>query len=226
MNDQLYRQFFIASRVMLEAKKFDQLIDESKLRLKHASDEWLAANDELEKRKKDHKDFNILVFAIMFPPIIIVLLPIRIIQKIKFNKDKKNQLALMDELGKRMDEVLLQEDEFCKKVKRDQSKFLKEHLSELSFLPPDYHNLYAIGYMMTLIRTCRADSLKEVINLYEEEQYRLNMLEKTERANKQKKMEAEYISTILKEIAQQQAEINQTLDRIDLRQQSEYYNNL
>ena len=49
------------------------------------------------------------------------------------------------------------------------------HLSqklELSEVPIKYHNCDAINWMIDALRDKRADTLKEVINLYEEECYR------------------------------------------------------
>ena len=50
----------------------------------------------------------------------------------------------------------------------------------ISFLPEDYRNLQAIGFMLQAVKNCRADTLKEAINLYELE---IRVLKQNSRAN-------------------------------------------
>ena len=76
--------------------------------------------------------------------------------------------------------------------------------------------------MTTAIKNCRAESLKEVINLYEEELYRLKMLEKADQSNMLRRAEAEYLDAMANELAG----ISQSVENIEFLKLIEYYNNL
>lgn len=59
---------------------------------------------------------------------------------------------------------------------------LKEDV--LSFLPPMYWNSYAVAYMLLLVESGRADTLKEAMNMYEEERRYLIMLSAMDSMNR------------------------------------------
>lgn len=50
-------------------------------------------------------------------------------------------------------------------------KYILDNQHRLAFLPSDYRNPYAIGFMIKALENMRADSLKELVNLYEQEQH-------------------------------------------------------
>lgn len=51
----------------------------------------------------------------------------------------------------------------------ERNKFVNANKHILQFLPQEYQNASAVVYMEQAVRNCRADSLKEVINLYEDQ---------------------------------------------------------
>ena len=48
-------------------------------------------------------------------------------------------------------------------------KYILDNQHRLAFLPSDYRNAYAIGFMIKALENMRADTLKELVNLYEQE---------------------------------------------------------
>ena len=48
-------------------------------------------------------------------------------------------------------------------------QYITDSQSRLSFLPADYCNPHAIGFMLKALENMRADNLKELVNLYEQE---------------------------------------------------------
>lgn len=47
-----------------------------------------------------------------------------------------------------------------------------------SWYPRDYYSMYAVDCFLSLVENFRADTVKEMVNLFETDQYRKNMLEK------------------------------------------------
>ena len=60
------------------------------------------------------------------------------------------------------------------KITNSMETFMREHKNLLDFLPEKYHTIMAISFMLESVKNLRADTLKEVINLYEQE---LHLLE-------------------------------------------------
>ena len=59
-----------------------------------------------------------------------------------------------------------------REIEDERDRFLNEYAYVLDFLPEDYRDVMAVGYMEECIRNLRADTLKEAINLYEEQKHR------------------------------------------------------
>lgn len=52
-----------------------------------------------------------------------------------------------------------------------ETDWTKENKRLLEFLPHDYRELVAVSFMMNAVKNCRADTLKEAVNLFEEEKH-------------------------------------------------------
>ena len=50
-----------------------------------------------------------------------------------------------------------------------ETDWTKENKRLLEFLPHDYREIVAVSFMMNAVKNCRADTLKEAVNLFEEE---------------------------------------------------------
>lgn len=223
MNTELYKQFLNAFNVLANAEKFQEFIDESKLRWQQAAEEEENAQKELEYIKYKRKDTLTRLICVCFcPPVLPFALIAIFVKSNKYKNLIAQQEQQIEELSTRCDEVLAEEGEICKQIKADRSKYLNDNEKLLSFIPQDYRNIYAVGFMTTAIKNCRAESLKEVINLYEEELYRLKMLEKADQSNMLRRAEAEYLDAMANELAG----ISQSVENIEFLKLIEYYNNL
>ena len=223
MNTELYKQFLNAFSVLANAEKFQEFIDESKLRWQEAAEQEENAQKELEYIKYKRKDTMTRLVCVCFcPPVLPFALIALIVKSNKYKNLIQSQEQKIEELSSKCDKVLEEEGEICKQIKADRAKYLSDNDSLLAFIPQDYRNIHAIGFMTTAIKNCRADSLKEAINLYEEELYRLNMLEKAEQSNMLRCAENEYLDAMANELAG----INQGIENIEFLKLIEYYNNL
>ena len=103
---------------------------------------------------------------VVFPPVIVCAIIMTLV--IVKTKTKTKKLKSIMDAG-----VLTPEEtsrcEFCEKVMANATENLIPALSSLkkSILPKDYHNVYAVDWIVKAIENKRADNLKEAINLYE-----------------------------------------------------------
>ena len=99
-------------------------------------------------------------------------------------------------------------------------KFHEENSELVAFLPKQYANLEAVSFMLVAIHSGRADSLKEVYNLYEEQLHRW----KLEEAANQSAQAQEYMNIAIDELNAKQAQTNNLLRGIGLLQYMQYLN--
>ena len=94
--------------------------------------------------------------------------------RIKRKKYKKKAIkeheALEAELLPKMDKI---EKEIAQ-IQARLEQFVKGNEARYQFLPSNYRNHHAVGFMLKAVENLRADTLRDVINLYEHE---LHMLE-------------------------------------------------
>lgn len=68
--------------------------------------------------------------------------------------------------------ITAEDEKNYEKAQRELDAFQTSNQHVLEFLPPRYRNYLATQYMALAVANCRADSLKEAINLYEEQLHR------------------------------------------------------
>ena len=93
-------------------------------------------------------------------------------------------------------------------------KFVRENNYVIAFLPAQYRNIQAVSFMLVAVTSGRADSLKEVYNLYEEQLHRW----KLEDAAMESLQAQEYM-------VQAMQETNDRLKEIEFIQYLQYLNN-
>ena len=80
---------------------------------------------------------------------------------------------LIAEAEKYFEEVCCPIEQECsnniQNLTNERNEFVNANKHILQFLPEEYRNATAVIYMEQAVRNCRADSLKEVINLYEDQ---------------------------------------------------------
>ena len=97
-------------------------------------------------------------------------------------------------------------------------KFAEKNGHVLKFLPNQYRNLQATSYMLMAVKNGRADTLKEAINLYEEQLHRWRL----EDAARQSAEAQEYLALAVEELSARQAETNDHLRSIEFMQYMQY----
>jgi len=178
---------------------------------------------EAEEEKLRERLKGIGLTVLLLWPLGIIMLIIWIVQKINFKKRKEIEERRIKKLSQTAEEKMEEEEQKSNRIKREKAEFLKSQAQILSFLPADYQNLHAVGFMLTAVKNCRADTLKEAINLYESELGRLAMMDKIHRESQRQKMQAEALATALEEIAKNQESIDENLDAI---RRQQYYDHL
>ncbi len=130
--------------------------------------------------------FMLIINGILFLPI--ALLPFEIILGIKIYRRtvcKKKNDKLQAEAQKYYDEVFIpiakQDEEKYNLILEDKDKYIECYEPLLNTIPADYRNCRAVTFFEEVVRTGRADTLKEAMNLYEEQVHRWNLEAQGER---------------------------------------------
>ena len=97
-------------------------------------------------------------------------------------------------------------------------EFEKEYGYIENALPVSYRNLQASAYMLLAVVNGRADTMKEAVNLYEEQLHRW----KLEDAARQTAEAQEYMAQAVQELNARQAETNQRLRNIEYMEYQNY----
>lgn len=151
----------------------------------------------------------------------IVCLVAFFIQKYLANWLKKNEEAYNkkyeNEIKPQIEETQRNTDALTKKAEQ----FISENIHYIEFLPMQYRNLQAVTFMYLAVGNGRADTLKEAINLYEEQLHRWKLEEYAQEA-----AEAEaYMASALDELNTRQAETNAHLQAIEFIEYLNYLDN-
>ena len=103
---------------------------------------------------------------------------------------------------------------------------LQEGANELlAFLPETYHNAEAACYMLLAVKDGRADTLKEAMNLYEEQLHRWNMEKLAANSARMQQIYMESMQSAMREIADHQEQIQGQLSAIAGMQAMEMWRN-
>ena len=144
----------------------------------------------------------LMVFGIVYPII-------------KLKKIKKEFIIIYQNETKPQMEKCLDEIE---EIKEAMEKFGETNKHLLAFLPSKYRNLEATSYMLMVVSDGRAETLKEAMNLYEEQLHRWKM---EDLAQKNAEIQ-EYMADALDELNARQAETNAHLSAIEQMEFIEY----
>ena len=146
---------------------------------------------------------SVVIFLIGFVAFFGALITLIVLKKstTKSGNAKKDRCkSRYNELEEEIQELLKQKNTYIEKTER-----------YVSFLPSCYRNPQAIGFMLQSVTNLRADTLKEVINLYEHE---LHMLEQERILNnvaEMQRIQNENTMYALNAIQQNQERINSNL---------------
>lgn len=160
------------------------------------------------------------IFAEIFPIMFIGILSFTawIIGKRKFEKLENYFQNIYDkELKPQLDELDKEGYGLLDKLK----EFDANNSHYITWLPMNYRNQQAIGYLFLVIDSGRAETLKEAYNLYEEQLHRWKMEELA-----QQSVEAqEYAALAIEQLNRKQEETNAHLQAIEFIQYMQYLDN-
>lgn len=127
------------------------------------------------------------------------------------NLEKKYQKDAEDFWYSEGGYISAENDKNYNKAQRELEVFQNSNRHVVEFLPAKYRNLEATQYMAYAVGNRRADSLKEVINLYELQLHRWEM----ERLSQQAVYQNMQLQNSLDRLAEQQADTNRQLRNIE-----------
>ena len=100
------------------------------------------------------------------------------------------------------------------------NEFVAKNIHLIEFLPVKYRDIQAVTFMFCAVSDGRADSLKEAINLYEEQLHRWKLENAAQRAAEMQ----QYMGLAMHELNMRQAETNNLLREIEAIQFMDYVN--
>lgn len=136
-------------------------------------------------------------------------------------RTRKIQAKAEEEWIAKNGDALLQYQESIDRLENERNNFEKKHIRVLYFLPDIYRTRLATAYMERTVRTGRADSLKEAMNLYEEQLHRWRLEEQGRQLLQQKEMQTAMIQDQLTSILHEQRRVTNSLQNIEA---LEFYN--
>ncbi|MBE6801813.1 MAG: hypothetical protein E7530_02890 [Ruminococcaceae bacterium] len=168
----------------------------------------------------------LVVHALLLFPLI--LLPFEIVFGIKIYRRticKKKNDKLQAEAQKYYDEVFIpvanQDEKKYNAIIEDKEKYIAYYKPLLCIIPSDYLKYRAVTFFEEVVRTGRADTLKEAMNLYEEQVHRWNLEAQGERMIQQ-----QHYDNLMMQIQLCDIEIAQSKNAATLRsiESMEFYN--
>jgi len=150
------------------------------------------------------------VFLPVSAVFLVIFLSLFIISKIRLKKTAIDFKERRDHLDASIEE----EKESILEITKAAEKFAEENRYLLDVIPQQYRNLQATSYILVAVKNGRADTLKEAINLYEEQLHRWRL----ESAARQSAEAQEYLARAVEELSAQQEETNERLRYIQYAQ--------
>ena len=134
--------------------------------------------------------------------------------RVSLKKYKENEKILMEQL-RQEDEVKNKADEAAiAQLEADAVTLQKAAKELLAFLPDTYRNAEAACYMLLAVKDGRADTLKEAMNLYEEQLHRWKMEKIAANSARMQQIHMESMRSAMQEISDNQQHIQDQLSTI------------
>lgn len=132
------------------------------------------------------------------------------------SKSRKNQIIRMcdDEYETQIKPQIDESQSNLDSLRKNLTTFAQDNHHVVEFLPATYRNPQATSFMLLAVSNGRADTLKEAINLYEEQLHRW----KLEQYARQGAEAQEYCALAMDELNSRQAQTNAHLQAIEIMQ--------
>lgn len=145
----------------------------------------------------------------------------RIAKKQKKSPEKK-ALAFWNDIGSK---TCIENDSNIAKVEDELKKFRGKNIKVIKFLPEDYQeDIQAVSYLIHVIKNGLADTMKEALQLYEEQKHRWEMEASMHGMVRTMEMHNREMSAYMSEISAQQRITNSRLADIEMLTFLDYVN--
>ncbi len=150
----------------------------------------------------------------LFSVLIVIIVPIKV-----SIKAKRKNLSLQKESDEFWTSIgsdtVIKNNTAIRQLREEYENFKNKYMYTFDFLPSQYHDMNTIAHMYTIAASGRADTLKEVINLYEEEMRWLELKNQLE-------YQQECMNRNMENIYNQQVKTNRILNEIEFFQICHY----
>lgn len=160
---------------------------------------------------------RVTIFAGIF-----VIIAARMIAKNKKKQPEKNAADFWNKVGS---PTCIENDAKIAQIENELEEFSVKNYKVLDFLPKDYRDIYAVGYMIHVIKNGLADNMKEALNLYTEQQHRWKMESAMRGMAQSVELHNREMASYMSEISEQQRITNSRLADIELLTFLDYVNN-
>ena len=134
--------------------------------------------------------------------------------------ENANEIAYEKKISTDVKPIADEANENIENIKKIMSDFIDKNSHCVEIIPANYKNLEATSYMYLAVLNDRADTLKEAINLYEEQLHRWKLEISAQRAAEAQ----EYTAQAIEELSRQQAETNNHLRAIEFMEYANHMN--
>lgn len=226
MNEQLFTDLYNAA----EYYRITDLYEQIKACYRNDQQECIAKYMSMKERKESPVVANVLCMLFAFPVLCLgfaaegtfpkIFIIIGLFMLIGFpilnnkrckNATKKYQQEAEDFWYREGGYISAEDEKNYNKAQRELETFQKSNCHVLDFLPHRYRNYTATLFLANAVANCRADTLKEAINLYEQQLHQWEM----ERINQEIVYQNTQIQERLAGIYEQQADTNRKLRNIE-----------
>jgi len=248
MNKELYEKLLVAGNLFLTKKKTDDEIAAYERQIKNSYTD-LEEHYEVENYKLNVKtsvwvilgrifiilslvsigpsiglSFEYDNFRLLIQPILLIIFTISlyIIDGIKANKKKA---AVTKEYETKKEQLNARNKELTKTLNEQKEKINEiwaGYTGYFSFLPEKYQNVYAVSFMLDAVASMRADTLKEAINLWEDELKWIKDQEQKRQYETIRQRQNEQMLAAMSELEANQELINSNLRDIKFMQYVDY----
>lgn len=153
---------------------------------------------------------------------VLTVIAARMIAKNKKKQPEKDAADFWDKVGS---PTCIENESKITQIKTELKEFSAKNYKVLDFLPEDYRDIYAVGYMIHVIKNRLADNIKEALNLYTEQKHRWEMENAVHGMAQSMELHNREMASYMSEISEQQRITNSRLADIELLTFLDYVNN-
>lgn len=166
---------------------------------------------------KPYEELGVMIGTLLGVLIIMLTVGAVLIYKLGFcrARTRKIQQKAQQEWQAKYGELRANNEKTIDQLMEERHVFEKRNIGVLDFLPDIYRTQLAAAFMERAVRTGRADTLKEAMNLYEEQMHRWTLEEQGRQLLQQKELQTAMIHDQLTEILHEQRRAANSLQNIE-----------